>query len=110
MKTSALVSPFVVVGALSFCQSACEKQISTSGNSPAQVKKGCGGVYFPPGGKGMYGCMNDDGSGIVCGGVGKDPKTGASFSKTCDTFLKAPPRLPGRDEITTAEKNIKPVE
>jgi hypothetical protein len=110
MKTSALVSPFVVIGALSVCQGACAKQISISGNSPAQVKSGCSGTYFPPNKTGVYGCMNGDSSGIVCGGKGNDPKTGASFSKTCDTFLTVPPRLPGRNELFEARPGIKPTE
>jgi hypothetical protein len=36
-------------------------------------------VYFPPSSHGVYACLNSDGSGIICGGVG-------GFAKTCTTF------------------------
>jgi hypothetical protein len=48
--------------------------------------------------QGTYGCVNRDGSGVVCGGV--EPKSG---KKTCDTFRKAPSCYPTRDEVTKAE-------
>jgi hypothetical protein len=105
MKIATLISPLVFVGALMLTHPATAKQISIQGFDSGAVKKACGGgdqVYFPPTKNGVYGCVNGDGSGIVCGGVGKDPKTGASFSKTCDTFRKVPPHLPTRDEIIKA--------
>ena len=64
--------------------------------------KGTGGVTFPKtGANSTYGCMNGDGSGIVCGGVK------ASDKKTCDTFLQTPPRLPTRAEVLNAEMAVK---
>lgn len=105
MKIAALVSPIVFVGALLFTHHASAKQISINNHGSAEVKAGCkGGVFFPSSDGGPYGCVNKNGSGIVCGGTGKDPKTGADFSKTCDTFMKVPPHLPTRDEISKAEK------
>ncbi len=47
---------------------------------------------------GTYGCINKDGSGVVCGG--KEPKPG---TKTCDTFREAPRCLPTRGEAAKAE-------
>jgi hypothetical protein len=70
--------------------------------SQSGVKKDCkdsGGVYFPKSGtNSTYGCMNQDGSGIVCGGVSAKDK------KTCDTFMVVPPRLPTRGEVKYAEQ------
>lgn len=61
-------------------------RVSISGHSQSQVKKSCSGVYWPGSGKGnTYGCLNDDGSGIVCGGMTKAQQS------SCDTF-DAPPR------------------
>jgi hypothetical protein len=101
MKIQTLVSPVVFAGALIVTCAAHGKTISISGHSPTNVKKGCGGggTYFAPSSGGVYGCLNGDGSGIVCGG------TGDNYSKTCDTWGKAPagetPRtkLPSREEI-----------
>lgn len=57
------------------------------------------GVYFPKTGpNSTYGCMYDDGSGIVCGGKTKKDK------ETCDTFIKTPPRLPTRWETGLANR------
>jgi hypothetical protein len=69
--------------------------------SPKDVKASCkesGGVSFPKTGpNSTYGCINKDGSGIVCGGVSPKDK------KTCDTFRTVPPRLPTRPEVEYAE-------
>ena len=101
MKIHVLVPPVVLVGILALAQPAHAKTISTSGHGPSTVKKGCGGggVYFPPNKNGVYGCMNGDGSGIVCGGSGK-------YAKTCDTWGPTPnfaapnnKTLPPREEI-----------
>jgi hypothetical protein len=98
-KIQALVSPVVIVGAFAFTNAAYAKTISISGHGPTNVKNSCGGTYFAPSSNGVYGCLNGDGSGIVCGG------TGDNYSKTCDTFGKSPateqPRtkLPAREDI-----------
>lgn len=58
-----------------------------------------GGVHFPKTGpNSTYGCINSDGSGIVCGGVTAKDK------RTCDTFMQTPPRLPTRWETEMADK------
>lgn len=58
-----------------------------------------GGVSFPKTGpNSTYGCINGDGSGIVCGGITAKDK------RTCDTFLQTPPRLPTRWETGLADK------
>ena len=49
--------------------SAMATRVSISNHSKAQVKKACTGAFWPTSAGGTYGCMNDDGSGIVCGGV-----------------------------------------
>ena len=61
--------------------------------------KGLGGITFPKTGKdSTFGCVQGNASsGIVCGGVK------ASDKKTCDIFLRTPPRFPSRDEIRNAE-------
>jgi hypothetical protein len=86
IKIPALVSPVVLVGALALTHPA-HATTSTKGNSPTQVEGRCGnnpgGVYFPPNKNGVYGCLNGDGSGIVCGGKGK-------YAKTCDTWGATP--------------------
>ena len=70
--------------------------------SPNFVEGKCGaggGVYFPKTGPhSTYGCINDDGSGIVCGGKTEKDK------KTCDTFMKTPPRLPTRWEAGLSDR------
>lgn len=62
--------------------------IDIDGNSPEQVKKKCdaaGGTNLPLNESGTYGCVNQNGSGVICGG--KDPID----QGTCDTFRKVPP-------------------
>lgn len=61
---------------------ATAKEIAIAGHGASQVKKGCGGTYLPPSkSNGSYGCVNDDGHGIYCGGETKKQ------NKTCTTFL-----------------------
>ncbi len=65
----------------------------------SQVKSDCaaaGGVYVSKMRNGVYGCMNPDTSGIVCGGKG-------SYANTCSTFRKVPPQLPTREALTKFE-------
>jgi hypothetical protein len=88
MKLRLLVSPVVLAGTFLLTHAAHANTISTKGNSPTQVQGRCGntegGVYFPPTKKtSVYGCMNADGSGIICGGTGK-------YAKTCDTWGPSP--------------------
>jgi len=58
-----------------------------------------GGTWFAPSEKGVYGCINNDGSGIVCGGW----KT--EYKNSCESLRRLPGRhgLPTRKELT-AEK------
>jgi len=88
----------LAVAAIGFiANSALAETVSIKGHNHDQVQGKCDGTYFAPSSKGVYGCLNNDGSGIICGGVGK-------YAKTCDTFRKAPPCLPTRDAIRKAEK------
>jgi hypothetical protein len=71
--------------------------------SPSKVKDSCeGGQYFPPSSIGEYGCVNDNGSGIVCGGVGKD-------ATTCTVFFKPPKptRLRSQVELRATAQGAK---
>jgi hypothetical protein len=81
MKIYVLLPSVVFVGTLALTHPAHGKTISIKGHGPGQVKAGCGkgGASFPPNDNGVYGCLRADGSGIVCGGTGKD-------AKTCDTW------------------------
>jgi hypothetical protein len=75
---------------------------STEAKNTMSSCKGTGGVTFPKTGpNSTFGCMNSDGSGIVCGGVKKSDKT------TCDIFMQTPPRLPTRGEVRNAEMAAK---
>jgi len=99
MKIPILVSPVLLVGALALTHPAHAKTISIGGHNPTQVKSGCKGTYFAPSENGVYGCLNKDGSGIVCGG------TGDNYANTCDTMGKSPSseqlrtKLPAREDI-----------
>lgn len=96
VRVAALL-PFVAIGYTA--DVAMANQIPLK--SPEEIKNMCkdsGGVTFPKSGPtSRYGCINKDGSGIVCGGVT------ANDRKTCDTFMVVPPRLPTRDEVHYAE-------
>lgn len=104
MNVRVTLAPILALaGIFAIADSALAKRIPAQ--STGKVKSDCaasGGVNFPKkGANGTYGCMNSDGSGIVCGGVTKTQK------KTCDTFLKVPPRIPTRDEAENADASAK---
>jgi len=92
-----LVAVFAVASICFIAVSAVGETVSIKGHSQKEVKASCDGAYFAPSKYGVYGCLNNDGSGIVCGGTGKD-------KKTCDTFRTAPPCLPNRADIRKAEE------
>jgi hypothetical protein len=94
-KTLPVVLAVAAIGLIA--DSAMGERVPIKGHGTKDVKASCDGAYFPPNKLGVYGCMNQDGSGIVCGGTGKD-------AKTCDTFRKAPPCLPTRADIRKVEK------
>ncbi|HEY2039860.1 MAG TPA: hypothetical protein VGG95_09365 [Edaphobacter sp.] len=85
MKIRILASSVVFAGVFLLTHTAHAKGIK--GNSPTQVEGRCGndpaGVYFPPDKNGVYGCVNGDGSGIVCGGKGQ-------YAKRCDSWGPTP--------------------
>ncbi len=100
MKKKVLLSSLLMLATLG--SSALAKKISITGHSQDKVQKMCGntGVFWPEGGTtATYGCMNKDGSGIVCGGVTPKDK------KTCDTFRTVPPRLVQHFRELTAAQN-----
>lgn len=96
---------FALVGFGAVTTSAMAEKVkigSAAAKNAMSSCKGTFGVTFPKtGANSTFGCMNGDGSGIVCGGVK------ASDKKTCDIFLQTPPRLPTRDEILNAEMAVK---
>lgn len=103
MKLREMLTAVLSVAAIGIMyDSAMAKEVSIKGHDTISVKVECTGTYFAPGAGGAYGCLNEDNSGIICGGTGKNPKTGKDYSKTCETFRKAPPCLPTRDAIRKA--------
>ncbi len=83
---SALTVILVLPLAAFAAESAMAETVPLQSRDKVQGKCGTsGGTYWTEGKTGKtYGCMNPDGSGIVCGGVTKDQKN------SCDTFRQAP--------------------
>jgi hypothetical protein len=96
-------SAAVLVAVAGVARLARAEEVPIGGNSPTRVEGRCneaGGVYFPPSSHGVYACLNSDGSGIICGGVG-------GFAKTCTTFgaqVVKGPKLPNRPAVIEAER------
>jgi hypothetical protein len=103
IRVVALVSPVVFVGALLLSQPASAKQISIQGFTPESVKKACGSGTFWGGKGGEFGCLNTDGTGVVCGGKGNGPD-GKPYSQTCDTLDRVTVHFPTRSELVESEK------
>jgi hypothetical protein len=106
MRTMAMMSTAVLLVAAAGMPSLLRaEKISIKGHGKDAVEGKCndgGGTYFAPSKYGVYGCLSQDGSGIVCGGTGKD-------AKTCDSWGPTPnivPRktLPTRAEVRAAER------
>lgn len=99
------VTVIAALTAAAFAGLAFAEKVSIKGNSKTQVEGRCGtsgGVFFPSSKtNSTYGCVNQDTSGIVCGGITKAQK------KTCDTFRTVPPHLPTRAEIAKAGGKVK---
>jgi hypothetical protein len=95
MTTKATFARMILVLVATCCiaDASIAKTVPIKGHNPDQVASSCNGAHFPPNQNGVWGCMNKDGSGIVCGGSGKN-------AKTCDTFKQSPHdhRLPTRAE------------
>jgi len=66
----------LVTGVFALATLTCRAEaavVSTDGHSPDQVQGKCTDTYFGPNkSSGVYGCLNSDGSGIVCGGKGQE--------------------------------------
>jgi hypothetical protein len=107
MKIATLLSSAMLVAVFAAGRAALSETVKIQSTDAVEGKcNESGGVWFPKSStSSTYGCMNGDGHGIVCGGVGKDPK-GRPYSQTCDTFIKLPPRLPTRTEIMKFEKGL----
>src|SRR5262245_3933200 len=87
MKLRGACTAIVVVFAVSFLivEPALATRVPIKGHSQSQVKSACGGIFLPKNKQGTYGCVNDDGSGIICGGVKP------VHQRTCDTFRVSGP-------------------
>jgi hypothetical protein len=88
---AALITGTLVLAAICLMgDSALATRVSVKGHNQSQVKSSCGGIFLPKNRPdGTYGCVNNDGSGIICGG-----KTKAQ-QRTCDTFrVRGPDRRP----------------
>jgi len=84
MRTTLLVL-FALSLIASVAGSATAKEVPIKGHNKDMVEGKCNGVFWPSGGtSATYGCLNKDGSGIVCGGKTAEQK------KTCSTFRAAP--------------------
>ncbi len=97
--TLAAILSFAAIALLA--DSATAEEVPIKGHSKTKVEGKCnesGGVYWPTSAGGTYGCMNPDGSCIICGGMTAKDK------KTCSTFRQVPPRIPTRDEVRLGEK------
>lgn len=83
---------------------ASAKRIAAGSVEANRAEGACGargGVMFPKNEgdpDSTYGCMDDNGHGIVCGGKTQTDK------KTCDTFMVNPPHLPTRNDVLLYEK------
>jgi hypothetical protein len=99
MKVTTLIIPAIVMAAgFGITRTAFADALQ----SPTQVEGKCtdkGGAYLGKSSKGVYGCLYQDGSGIACGGTGKDRKTCSSW--TADRKI-----LPTRDQIRTAQAKL----
>jgi hypothetical protein len=103
IKLAALLSPVVFFSVLSLTQPTSAKQIPIQGFSRDAVKAACGSGTFWGGKGGEYGCLNSDGTGVVCGGKGNDPK-GKPYSQTCDTLDRVTIHIPTREELVSSER------
>jgi hypothetical protein len=96
MKVTTLIIPAIVIAAgFGITRTAFAAPFQNA----SQVEGKCndkGGAYFGKSAKGVYGCLYQDGSGVACGGTGKDRKTCSSW--TADMKI-----LPTRDQIRTAQ-------
>jgi hypothetical protein len=92
-----LLALFVVCLSALSASPALAKTVPIASHSQAAVKKACGGVFWPAGGTtATYGCLNSNGTGIVCGG-----RTPAQ-KKTCSTMRLAPKNSPYLADIRAA--------
>jgi hypothetical protein len=102
MRTMVMVTAAVLsVGAAGMPRAVWAATIPVGNHSPGNVQKHCeGGTYFAPSSHGVYGCLAGDGSGIVCGGTGKD-------AKTCSTWGPTERILPTQSQVRAAEAREK---
>jgi hypothetical protein len=71
-----------------------ESTVGIEDHSEAQVKAACTGYYGMPNDHGTYYCVNQDGSGIMCGGA-------AENKGTCDTFT-----VPKESNLVSGEPDL----
>jgi hypothetical protein len=100
-KTVMMTASVLLVGVVGIPTAVRGMTIPIGNHTPESVKKNCqGGTYFAPSAYGVYGCLAGDGSGIVCGGTGKD-------KKTCGTWGPTLRILPTQSQVREAETKEK---
>lgn len=101
VKIGVVLVVFVAVSLTAFLvgsagSATSRKQVPIKGHSRAKVKAGCNGVSWSD--SVTYGCINKDGSGIVCSGVTESQK------KTCSIFRKAPQGAYSRELLVAVSR------
>ena len=98
MKMRAALTVIVAfAGMVFFADSAAAKTIPLVPQKT--VKKNCDGAFWPKtGNNSTYGCLNRDGSGIVCGGVE------AKYKNNCSKWKAKMFPLPTREALDKIEE------
>ena len=99
-NATVMTAAMLLAGAVAVPIAVRAATIQIGEHTPEYVKNHCGGGTYSTGPNGTYGCTAHDGSGIVCGGPGKD-------SKTCTTWGAATRILPSQAEVRAAEAAAK---
>jgi hypothetical protein len=83
----------------SITHSAVAETVPVGRNTPGNVKQFCkqnGGAFFTGAKGGGYGCLLDDGSCIVCGGVTAQQKSTCETSRVSPRVIRRIGRILGR--------------
>jgi hypothetical protein len=95
-----LTGTILLAGVVSFiADSAIAETVPIGSNTSGNVKNFCkknGGTFFTGAKGGGYGCMLDDGSCIVCGGVTAQQKSTCETSRVSPRVIRRIGRILGR--------------
>ena len=85
------------------------KDITIEGHTEDVVKAACDGYFGLADSRGIYSCVNKDGSGIVCGGItDKEKNSCHTFQLEPDSaILKTILRHPSAHEVRRRSLNLK---